>query len=72
MADPQTDYLKPDYDKSLSEVFANATFHFITQASSLDPILGWQAVGRHEEVSLISCQTFQNFQQKCYHLILHE
>src|SRR5204863_5975781 len=43
-------YLMPDYSKSVGEVYANVAFHFIEQTESLDPICGWQTLGRQEQL----------------------
>jgi hypothetical protein len=50
MGDKLNPYLKPDYLKSVGEVYANAVLHFITQSESLDPLCGWQAFGRQNEL----------------------
>jgi hypothetical protein len=42
--------LKPDYSKSVSEVYPDAAFHFIVQSESLDPLCGWQTLGRQEQL----------------------
>jgi hypothetical protein len=51
MGDTMNTFLMPDYTKSVSEVYANATFHFIEQSGSLDPLCGWQSLGRREQLS---------------------
>jgi hypothetical protein len=50
VGDRMNPYLQPDYSKSVGEVYASATLHFITQYESLDPLCGWQALGREAEV----------------------
>jgi hypothetical protein len=50
MGDKLSTYLIPDYSKSVSEVYANVAFHFIEQSQSLDPICGWQTLGRQEQL----------------------
>lgn len=40
--------LQPDYTKSVAEVYAHAVQHFIIQSESLDPVCGWQTLGRDE------------------------
>jgi hypothetical protein len=42
--------LQPDYKKSVSEVYSNATHHLVAQNSSLDPICGQQIQGRREDL----------------------
>lgn len=48
MGDKMSPYIRPDYTAEVREVFARATLHFIAQNRSLDPICGWQTVGRRE------------------------
>jgi len=50
MGDDKDPYLTPDYSKSVSEVYANAAFHFIVQSKSLDPLCAWQTLGRQEQL----------------------
>jgi hypothetical protein len=50
MGDDMKPFLKPDYSKSVSEVYSNAAFHFIVQSESLDPLCGWQSLGRQEQL----------------------
>jgi hypothetical protein len=50
MGDSKSAFLTPDYTKSVSEVYANAAFHFIQQSGSLDPLCGWQTLGRQEQL----------------------
>jgi hypothetical protein len=53
MGDRMNSFLQPDYTKSVGEVYALATQHFIIQSASLDPICGWQAHGRRHIPSWI-------------------
>jgi hypothetical protein len=46
MGDSIDEFIKPDYTKSVEEVYTHATFHFISQSQSLDPICGQQFIGR--------------------------
>ncbi len=46
MGDQMNPYLQADYTKSVAEVYANATLHFITRNESLDPICDQQFAGR--------------------------
>ncbi|KAK2601833.1 hypothetical protein QQS21_004616 [Conoideocrella luteorostrata] len=48
MGDQMNAFLQPNYAKSLGEVYALTTQHFISQNRSLDPICGWQTSGRHD------------------------
>jgi hypothetical protein len=48
MGDSKNNLLQPDYTKPVAEVYAHATQHFIIQSESLDPICGWQTLGRDE------------------------
>jgi hypothetical protein len=48
MGDKMTPYLKPNYSIDVREIFARATLHFIFQYRKLDPICGWQTIGRTE------------------------
>jgi len=50
MGDSMSDFLRPDYSKSINEVYANVARHFITQTKSLNPICGQQAQGRLEDL----------------------
>jgi hypothetical protein len=50
MGDPMNKLLQPDYTKSVSEVFSNATHHLVAQHTSLDPICGQQIQGRREDL----------------------
>lgn len=50
MGDPMSKLLQPDYTKSVSEVYSNATHHLVAQNSSLDPICGQQIQGRREDL----------------------
>jgi len=50
MGDDMKPFLKPDYSKSVSEVYPDAAFHFIVQSESLDPLCGWQTLGRQEQL----------------------
>jgi hypothetical protein len=50
MGDDMQPFLKPDYSKSVSEVYSNVAFHFIVQSESLDPLCGWQTLGRQEQL----------------------
>ncbi|KAE9372389.1 hypothetical protein N431DRAFT_408603 [Stipitochalara longipes BDJ] len=47
MGDNMNDLLRPDYSKSVGNVYSNITRHFISQSGSLDPICGWQTLGRN-------------------------
>ena len=46
-------FLQPDYTKSVGEVYAPTTWHFISQSRSLDPICGWQSHSRQDLPSWI-------------------
>ena len=48
MGDSRNDLLQPDYTKPVAEVYSQATQHFIIQCESLDPICGWQTLGRDD------------------------
>ena len=48
MGDGRNNLLQPDYTKPVAEVYAHATQHFIIQSESLDPICGWQSLGRDD------------------------
>jgi hypothetical protein len=48
MGDSRNELLQPDYTKSIAEVYAQVTQHFIIQSESLDPICGWQTLGRDD------------------------
>lgn len=50
MGDKLNAYLKPDYSKSVREVYANVALHFIAQSESLDPLCSWQTFGRQNEL----------------------
>ncbi len=50
MGDPMSKLLQPNYNKSVSEVYSNATHHLIAQNSSLDPICGQQVQGRRGDL----------------------
>jgi hypothetical protein len=50
MGDPMSAFLRPDYSKSVNEVYANVARHLITQTRSLNPICGQQAQGRLEDL----------------------
>jgi hypothetical protein len=50
MGDPMSKLLQPDYTKSVSEVYSNATHHLVAQHSSLDPICGQQVQGRRGDL----------------------
>lgn len=48
MGDQLNPLLRPDYTKSVGEVYALTTQHFITQSGLLDPICGWQFDNCHD------------------------
>jgi len=50
MGDSMNDCLRPDYTKSVGEVYANTARHFINQTKYLNPICGHQTQGRREDV----------------------
>jgi hypothetical protein len=50
MGDPMGRLLQPDYTKSVSEVYSNATHHLVAQNRSLNPICGQQVQGRREDL----------------------
>ena len=50
MGDQENEFTKPDYSKSIEEIYAHITFHFITQAKSLNPICGQQRFGKRKEL----------------------
>lgn len=53
MGDRMNPLLQPDYTKSIGEVYALTTQHFIFQCGSLDPICGWQTYNRQDLPSWI-------------------
>jgi hypothetical protein len=53
MGDRMNNFLRPDYTKSVGEVYALTTQHFIWQSGSLDPICGWQTYNRQDLPSWI-------------------
>jgi len=50
MGDKMNPFLQPDYTKTVSQVFASTTLHFMTQSCSLNPICGWQRTHSLEEL----------------------
>jgi len=50
MGDKMNPFLQPDYTKPISQVFANATLHLMTQSCSLNSICSWQRTDRLSEL----------------------
>jgi len=50
MGDKMNNLLKPDYKKSVSAVYADVMYHWITQGESLDALCGWQTLRKLDEL----------------------